>query len=344
MENIIFKSTDSLQLYNFGKQKAQYICNVCGKIDQKRFDILKRSKIFKCRSCQAKYARSKVDISKIDFEKRNQKSKETCLKKYGVSSVNSLQWKKDETKKHNLEKYGCHPSQLQSVKDKQAQTNFEKYGRKSAFQSEQVKQTFRDNCEKKYGKGITNPFQVEEVKEKIKQTCLVKYGAINPKQNSEVQKKYKQTCLKKYGATCNWGNHDNRIKCQQAYTFENRNFDSGWELELYIYLKDKGEEFEYQPNIYFEYEFDGKIHRYFPDFKIDNIYYEIKGNQFLKEDGTWQNPYDHSQDALYEAKHQCLLKNNIKILNFEDLENVRNYINENYSKNYIKNFKNKEEE
>ena len=48
-----------------------------------------------------------------------------------------------------------------------------------------------------------------------------------------------------------------------------------------------------------------------PDFKVDNKYIELKGDQFLKSDGTWQCPFDHSLDAIYEAKHQCLIKNNV---------------------------------
>ena len=37
-------------------------------------------------------------------------------------------------------------------------------------------------------------------------------------------------------------------------------------------------------------------------------------NQFLKEDGTWRCPFDHSQDALFEAKHKCAIQHNVKIL------------------------------
>ena len=36
-------------------------------------------------------------------------------------------------------------------------------------------------------------------------------------------------------------------------------------------------DFEYQPSINFTYEVDGKTHHYIPDFKIDDLYFEIKG-------------------------------------------------------------------
>ena len=47
------------------------------------------------------------------------------------------------------------------------------------------------------------------------------------------------------------------------------------------------------------------------------MYFEIKGDHFFK-DKNYNNkmicPFDHSQDALYEAKHQCMLKNNVIII------------------------------
>lgn len=36
----------------------------------------------------------------------------------------------------------------------------------------------------------------------------------------------------------------------------------------------------------FSYEFDGKTLSYVPDFELDGQLYEIKGDQFLREDGT----------------------------------------------------------
>ena len=63
-----------------------------------------------------------------------------------------------------------------------------------------------------------------------------------------------------------------------------------------------------------------------PDFKVENKLYEIKGDQFLKPDGTWQCPYNHLVDDVYEAKHQCLIKNNVNILYKEDYKKYLNYV------------------
>ena len=129
------------------------------------------------------------------------------------------------------------------------------------------------------------------------------------------------------------------LKTICSYVYDNKSFSSKPELAFYIYLRDKNIDFEYQPECSFLYQYDGKMHKYFPDFKINDQYLELKGDQFLKEDGTWQNPYDHSQDQLYEAKHQCCIKNNVKILYACQYMKYLEYIQEKYGKNYLDQFK-----
>ena len=43
---------------------------------------------------------------------------------------------------------------------------------------------------------------------------------------------------------------------------------------------------EYQPGIRFEFEFDGHVFGYYPDFIINKKIYEVKGDHFFKD----QNP------------------------------------------------------
>jgi len=51
------------------------------------------------------------------------------------------------------------------------------------------------------------------------------------------------------------------------------------------------------------------------------------------------NPFDRTQDAKYEAKHQCMIKNNVKILT--DTKIYENYIKNKYGKTYLDSFKRK---
>ena len=76
-----------------------------------------------------------------------------------------------------------------------------------------------------------------------------------------------------------------------------------------------------------------------PDFIVEGTIIEIKGDHFFKEDGTMQNPFDHSLDGLYEAKHQCMIANNVKILKSNEYQKIECYIENIYGKNYLKQFK-----
>ena len=119
------------------------------------------------------------------------------------------------------------------------------------------------------------------------------------------------------------------------------NFDSKPELAYYIWLKDNGIEFTYQPNISFEYEFNNEHHVYEPDFLVEETIVELKGDHFFKDDGTMQNPFCHEQDALYEAKHQCMLKNGVKIMKSDEYQKYLDYVERKHGKDYLQSFKNK---
>lgn len=85
-----------------------------------------------------------------------------------------------------------------------------------------------------------------------------------------------------------------RRKIHTKYIYNDIHFENRWELSMYIYCSDLMIHCIYQPNIKFQYIYDEKIHYYHPDFIINNKIYEIKGSQFIKNDGTYKNPYDKS--------------------------------------------------
>ena len=152
----------------------------------------------------------------------------------------------------------------------------------------------------------------------------------------EIELKKQKTSFKNYGTKHPAQNVDLRRKCQKKYIYNNIHFDSFIEIAIYIWNKDHNIQFEYQPNISFEYMHNGKTHKYIPDFRVENQLIEIKGDHFFKEDGTMQNPYNHSQDDLYEAKHQCMIKNNIIIMRSFCYNGFLKYVNEKYGSDLIK--------
>lgn len=102
-------------------------------------------------------------------------------------------------------------------------------------------------------------------------------------------------------------------KIRKKYFYDNEIFQSYNEVCFYIYLKEHNIRFQHLTDVSIEYKCNETVHHYFPDFKVYDTLVEIKGGQFFK-DGKMINPYDRSQDAVYEAKHQCMLRNNVKII------------------------------
>lgn len=173
-----------------------------------------------------------------------------------------------------------------------------------------------------------------------KKTCLEKYGRemFMPYGSDE----FKQRMIEKYGVAHNSQVREIRLKQQSKYEYNGIKFDSGVEIAVYIYLTDNQIDFQYQPNVSFEYSFNGSTHLYYPDFKVNEQYWEIKGDHFFKDKDVNQTmvcPWDHTLDELYEAKHQCMIQNNIIILTFKDYYKYLEYIYEKYGVDYLKSFK-----
>lgn len=298
------------------------------------------------------------------LEEIKKKKKETCLKHYGVTNPTYIEDHIEKTNQTSLEKYGTlFPSQAEEVKEKVANTNLEKYGFKCSAQNEDVKEKSKQTTLKHYG--VEYSLQSEEVREKGKQTNLKKYGFENAIQSKEVQERAAKTNFKRYGFKSSAQNpivkekvlkslkktlskrtdedwRKIRRKACKAYTYQNQHFDSSWELALYIYAKDHNEEIEREPCC-FEYQFKGKTHRYFPDFKYKGQLIEIKGRQFFKNHNPLNemiDPYD-STNTQFEAKHQCGLSHNVQFWSLPEITPYLNYIKETYGKDYLQQFRNK---
>lgn len=112
-------------------------------------------------------------------------------------------------------------------------------------------------------------------------------------------------------------------------------FDSSWEFEVYDFLKEHHIEFEYQIEP-IHYDYDNETHYYFPDFLVHNHKYEVKGEQFFRineitgkeemfcpyRESEWTDEHYSWICGLYEAKHQCMIANNVIILRKKDIDNL----------------------
>lgn len=164
--------------------------------------------------------------------------------------------------------------------------------------------------------------------EKSEKTILNKFGSKeNYYQNN--LKKAEETNLKKYGFKHPAQSPD--IDCSShRIQYDGYNFDSNWEYLYYKYLKENNIEFTYKPNISFEFVYEDKIHYYKPDFVVNGIITEVKGDHFFKE-GKMICPWKHKNDTpeqiewrngLFEAKHQCMIKNGVTILKYQELHDI----------------------
>lgn len=84
--------------------------------------------------------------------------------------------------------------------------------------------------------------------------------------------------IEKYGVKNALQYSEIRDRASFRYQYDGRHFDSSPEIAFYIWLKDNGVEFEYQPNVKLKYVHNGKEHFYMPDFIIGGKLIEIKGD------------------------------------------------------------------
>lgn len=158
--------------------KIKYICSECKyEIIESVFSYLKKDKKI-CGKCSSK--------SKRNYEEISRKTKETCLKKYGVPSNLCLVTKE---RKENGELLGAaNPD----IKQKMIQTNFEKYGIKSSsnFGRKEIQEKLKQTLLDKYG--VDHNFKIKEFREKLKEQRILKNQSYR---NSE---EYKSFFIERY--------------------------------------------------------------------------------------------------------------------------------------------------
>ena len=271
--------------------------------------------------------------------------------KYGDNYNEVIEHKRERT---IIDKYGGYRSMYKACTEKRTSTMLSRYGVETPAKI----QGHGDKCAKtklaRYGSATYNN------RDKANQTITARYGSIDA-WHDNIQEKIASTKLQRYGSKT-YNNREKAActsvtrygvrtpiqhkpigdKAHYKYTYDGIKFDSSYDLAYYIWLTDHDVAFEYNPALCFEYEFDGKIHYYNPDFKVGNRLIELKGLQFFKDknvNGPMVNPYNHALDALYEAKHQCMMANNVDIIT--DCSEYENYVAQTYGRDYIAGFRNR---
>ena len=284
---------------------------------------------------------------------------------YGASNVNRVAAVREKIEKTNLYKYGAktyfqtdefvqYNKDLQNnlyggigtaskvISDKIKKTTKDRYGVECVFKLEEFVENNMKSQREKYG-GVG--FESKELAEKVIATAI-KNNNLTSKDDLKklIKTRQEETTLKRYGVR-NYAQCPEFFKrLKKKYIYNDVSFDTIPELALYIYFVDNDIVISRNTDLYFEFIHEGKTHRYYPDFVSDDKLLEVKGNHFFKEDGTMCNPYDHSQDNLYEAKHQCGLQNNVMFITSNEYNKYIDYCKNKYNqKNWYINFKIKKE-
>ena len=159
------------------------------------------------------------------------KTKKTCLKKYGKETYLCTKECKNKTLKTILIKYGVDSiSKSQIIKEKIKKTCLKKYGKESYFGSNECIKNTKNIKLLKYGDDkYCNKNKIKETKllkygnenynniKKYKQTCLKKYGVDNPSKLDVIKQKKINTSIQKYGTEYPWQNIKIKLKYKQLF-------------------------------------------------------------------------------------------------------------------------------
>ena len=189
------------------------ICEKCGtkySVNDFRPERIERYKRILCQPCYAKSIKEER-YGNPNFNNRN-KSKETCLNKYGVENPQQDESIRKRTQETLEKEYGGVGFASDSISDKCKKTSFdtygnekynnrekfvctmnEKYGVSYSAESKEIRDKMNRTRQERYGdQGYTN-------REKAKETMLELYGVENPTQLKEVQDRIKETRYNKFG-------------------------------------------------------------------------------------------------------------------------------------------------
>lgn len=206
-----------------------------------------------------------------------------------------------------------------TAEDIRKRNNTEKYGVPYSISSKEVRSKIETSVKEndsyeKVSRSVRKVYSTGEPQKKCKDTLTTLYGVDNINKLQE----YKSFKV-------------NHKISKASYRKDDIMFDSKWELAYYIYEKDRNKNIV-RNNVPFKYisSIDNKEHLYYPDFNVDGLLVEIKGDHFLKN-GIY---YDSWKD-----KEKIFIENNIKVMSYEDIKPIMDYLYNKYGKNVFKQYK-----
>ena len=283
-----------------------------------------RFQTYCCNKCVGK----DVDVIK--------KRENTTLKLHGATSIFKLKAFKDKIFEKQIMLYGGIGFSSPIINDKIQSTMENRFGVKYAGQSSELKTKIQRTNKLLYGNICS--LHGEEATRKTIDTNIRKRGCPYPMMSDEVKIKSKNSCISHWGVENYTQSKEYHKTAHKKYTNEKypgMTFSSSWEFMVYDFLIEHNIEFEYQLEP-IPYEYDGKTYYYIPDFCVINKIYEVKGDMFFRVNEStgkeemykpwrrkeWSDEYYQWLCGKEEAKHQCMISNNVIILRKVELNNL----------------------
>jgi len=241
---------------------------------------------------------------KKDKTKINQLRERTNLMRYGAKYVTQLAEVQARTVQTSLAKYGCkRPTCAEHVKEKVKKTVQERHGVDYVLQLPEIRAKSHDSNRalakqtslERYGAPYyqqrhKTPEQIAAVEtaDSFRQFLInyaTQYGHKPTTYDLCVALGYKpstngNTRISRRLTQFNLWEYVSQLAVVGKYRYDELLFDSSWELVFYLYHKQKGNtpiRLEgRQKKHCFEYTLDEKTRKWYPDFLLNDKYYEIK--------------------------------------------------------------------
>ena len=256
------ESSKSERLYCILFDYKDIYCPICGK--KKKFYKINKGYWKTCDDSNCvhewKLIVQKNAAKKMDYKSIIEKLKNTCLERYGVEH----NWSSSELRKK------CY------------KTCKERYGVEHALQSDELKKKRHDTMIERHGSANVLNF------ESTKKTMIEKYGTSKAMHSSEIKNRLYETMINKYGVKFPYQNQEIFKKAQtsgeRAHYYKDTDliYRGSFELDFLEHYYDK---IDIAKPMTFDYEHNGALHKYIPDFYIPSLdlVIEIKSSYYFKK-------------------------------------------------------------
>lgn len=263
----------------------------------------------------------------------NKQKESTCMTHYGCknpSESKEICARRESTceRLYGVKNAGGTEESIQKIK----QTKKSSYGNENYNNIEQMKET----TQKSYG--VNFYVQTEEFKNKKQQHYQETFGVDHQSQTPQFWEHYRTTCNDRYNTDHYFRTSEFQKKCHKRYTnpkYPDMSWATSWEFKVYDFLTENNIQFEYQPAVSIPYYCEGTYHTYHPDFLVGDRIVEVKGDNFFRINETtgkeemyltWQGDLSDKEYEwkckVMEAKHQCMIANNVIILRKNEIAHL----------------------